>query len=260
MKKILLSVAGYDPSGGAGILLDIKVFEHFGLHGVGIVAAMTVQNTQAVRGIACTPLRILKDQYETLAADLAFSGIKIGMVGSEENVGVIGNILAANKNIPRVIDPVFRSSSGAWLLGKNAIPDFIREIRGRAEILTPNLQEASLISGRKVLAVAAMKEAAEKIFDLTGIPCLVKGGHLEKEAVNVLYDGRRTFLYGNPKLNKDVHGTGCFFSSSLLCYLAKGKPLEKACGLATELTYEAIKNSVRVGRGRRVISFRLGTK
>jgi hydroxymethylpyrimidine/phosphomethylpyrimidine kinase len=255
MKKVLLSAAGYDPSGGAGVLLDVKVFQHFGFCGAGIVTAVTIQNTQSVKYTFCPQARILKDQYEMLAKDLVFSGIKVGMAGSRENVKIIGKILAANKNIPRVIDPVFRSSSGAWLLGKNAIPSFIREIRGRASILTPNLEEAGLITGRKVKSIEDMKEAAEKIYVLTRIPCLIKGGHLVKEAVNLLYDGRRTFLFGNPKINKDVHGTGCFFSSSLLCYLALGKPLGKACELATELTFTAIKTAVRIGRGRHVISF-----
>jgi hydroxymethylpyrimidine/phosphomethylpyrimidine kinase len=100
-----------------------------------------------------------------------------------------------------------------------------------------------------------MKEAAEKIYELTGIPCFLKGGHLEKEAVNILFDGRQIFLFGNLKINKDVHGTGCFFSSSLLCYLALGNPLGKACELATGLTYGAIKNAIRIGGGRHVISF-----
>jgi hydroxymethylpyrimidine/phosphomethylpyrimidine kinase len=257
MKKVLLSAAGYDPSGGAGVILDVRVFQHFGFCGAGIVTAVTIQNTQSVKYTFSLQARILKDQYEMLAKDLAFSGIKVGMAGSRENVKIIGKILAANKNIPRVIDPVFRSSSGAWLLEKNAIPAFIREIRGRASVLTPNLQEAGLITGRKVRSFEAMKDTAEKIYLMTRIPCLIKGGHLEKEAVNLLYDGRQTFLFGNPKINKDVHGTGCFFSSSLLCYLALGKPLAKACELATELTYTAIKTAVRIGRGRHVISLPL---
>lgn len=257
MKGILLSAAGYDPSGGAGVLLDVKVFQHFGFYGVGIVTAMTVQNTQAVKDVFCFQADILKNQYEALAADLSFSGIKIGMAGTKENAKTIGKILAANRKIPRVIDPVFRASSGAWLFARNAVPFFIGEIRGRASVLTPNLQEAGLIAGRKIQTVAAMKEAAEKIFDLTAIPCLIKGGHLDKEAINILYDGRSTFLYGNSRIRKDIHGTGCFFSSSLLCFLARGKRLENACGLATDLTYEAIRNSVRVGRGRYVITFPL---
>lgn len=241
------------------MLLDLKVFHDFGFYGAGIVTAITIQNTRAVQDVFCPPARTLKNQYDTLARDLPFAGIKIGMAGSADNVGIIAAILAANKKIPRVIDPVFRSSSGAWLLEKDAIPTFIRKIRGRASVLTPNLEEAGLISGRKVRTLEAMKEAAEKIYELTGIPCFLKGGHLEKEAVNILFDGRQTFLFGNRKIKKDVHGTGCFFSSSLLCYLALGNPLGKACELATGLTYGAIKNSVCIGGGRHVISFPAST-
>jgi hydroxymethylpyrimidine kinase/phosphomethylpyrimidine kinase len=255
MNRVLLSAAGYDPSGGAGVLLDLKVFRDFGFHGAGILTAITIQNTQAVRDVFCPPARILKSQYETLAKDLAFAGVKIGMAGSAKNIGIIAAILAANNKIPRVVDPVFRSSSGAWLLEKEAIPAFIRKIRGQASVLTPNLDEAGFITGQKVRTVEAMKEAAERIYELTLIPCLVKGGHLEKEAINLLFDGRRTFLFGNQKIIKEVHGTGCFFSSSLLCYLALGNPLGKAAELAAGLTYEAIKNAIRIGGGRHVISF-----
>jgi hydroxymethylpyrimidine/phosphomethylpyrimidine kinase len=255
MKRVLLSAAGYDPSGGAGVLLDLKVFHDFGFYGAGIVTAITIQNTQAVQDVFCPPALTLKNQYDTLARDFSFAGVKIGMAGSAQNVGIIAAILAANKKIPRVIDPVFRSSSGTWLLEKEAIPSFIRKTRGRASVLTPNLEEAGFITGRKVRTLDAMKEAAEKIYELTDIPCFLKGGHLEKEAINILFDGRQTFLFGNPKINKDVHGTGCFFSSSLLCYLALGNPLGKACELATGLTYGAIKNAIRIGGGRHVISF-----
>jgi len=255
MKRVLLSAAGYDPSGGAGVLLDLKVFHDFGFYGAGIVTAITIQNTQTVQGVFRPPARTLKSQYDTLAKDLAFAGVKIGMAGSAQNVETIAAILAANRKIPRVVDPVFRSSSGTWLLGKKSIPSFIRKILGRASVLTPNLEEAGLITGRKVRTLEAMREAAEKIYKLTEVPCFLKGGHLEKEAVNLLFDGKQTFLFGNPKINKDVHGTGCFLSSSLLCYLALGNPLGKACELATELTFEAIKNAVRIGGGRHVISF-----
>ncbi len=120
MRRALLSAAGYDPSGGAGLLLDLKVFQDFGFYGTGIMTAVTIQNTQAVREVFCPPARILKIQYETLAKDLAFAGIKIGMAGSAGNVGTIATILAANKKIPSVIDPVFRSSSGTWLLEKRS--------------------------------------------------------------------------------------------------------------------------------------------
>jgi len=255
MKRVLLSAAGYDPSGGAGLLLDLKVFQDFGFYGAGIVTAITIQNTRTVQDVFSPPARTLKSQFDTLARDLSFVGIKIGMAGSAQNIGIIAAILAANKKIPRVIDPVFRSSSGAWLLDEKAIPGFIRKIRGRASVLTPNMDEAGLITGRKIRTLEAMREAAEKIYKLTDMPCFLKGGHLEKEAVNFLFDGKQTFLFGNPKIKKDVHGTGCFFSSSLLCYLALGNPLGKACELATELTFEAIKNAVRIGGGRCVISF-----
>jgi hydroxymethylpyrimidine/phosphomethylpyrimidine kinase len=248
--KCLLSVAGYDPSAGAGVLQDIKVFQRFGFHGAAVLTAMTTQNTQGVENVYFLSANLLEEQYRVLEEDILFTGIKVGMAGSRENLKTIGKILAAQKDIPRVIDPVFRSSSGTWLMEKEAVSEFLQEIRKRATVLTPNLEEAGLMAGARVRTIADMKEAARAIFDRTRVPTLVKGGHLEKEAVNLLYDGRTVYLFGKKRIAKEVHGTGCFFSASLLGFLAQGKTLEKACEHATELTHGAIKTAVRVGCGR----------
>ncbi|MGB8951461.1 MAG: hydroxymethylpyrimidine/phosphomethylpyrimidine kinase [Candidatus Aminicenantales bacterium] len=257
MKKNLLSVAGFDPSAGAGILLDIKVFEEMGFRGMGVLTAVTAQNTVSVKNVTPLPPSLIKEQYRTLHRDISFSGIKVGMVGTAENIRAIGRILAENTNIPRVIDPVFRSSSGTWLLEKGAIPAYLREIRGKASLITPNLEEASLITGKKVDRPENMKEAAERIFRFTHIPCLIKGGHLEKETLHILYDGKKTFLFGKKKIPKNVHGTGCFLASCLLCYLAGGYHLASATERAVERTYLAIKRAVRSGSSQSVFSFPL---
>jgi len=252
MKRILLSAAGFDPSSGAGVLQDLKVFERFGFYGAALITAVTTQNTRSVKNVYVLSGRLLKEQYEVLADDLAFSGIKVGMAGSLENLRALRKILSGHKDIPRVVDPIFRSSAGAWLLEKEAVPHFLKEIREKATVLTPNLEEAGLLAGRKVRNISEMKDAAQAIFDLCRIPCLVKGGHLEKEAVNLLYDGRRIYLFGKTKITKDVHGTGCFLSACLLGYLALGESLAKACELATEFTHRAIHGAFRIGRGRYV--------
>ncbi len=253
-RKILASIAGYDPSAGAGVLLDVRVFEKLGFRGAAIIAAITTQNTGHVKNVYALPSPLLKEQYQVLGRDMAFAGIKVGMVGSGGNLKAVGKILTGLKDIPRVIDPIFRSSSGAWLLDKEAVSGFLGEIRRRATVLTPNLFEAGLMIGSKVRNIPDMKEAAKKIYDSARIPCLIKGGHLEDEAVNLLYDGKKVYLFGKRKTKKNVHGTGCFFSASLLCYLAKGKSLAKASELATEFTHTAIREAIRIGRGRAVFS------
>jgi hydroxymethylpyrimidine/phosphomethylpyrimidine kinase len=254
-KKVLLSVAGYDPTSGAGVSLDLRVFQLLGFQGMAALTSITSQNTKDVRKVHCLPPDLLWNQYQTLGEDIYFSGIKVGMVGCGKNIEVIKRILTDNPNIKKVVDPVFKSSSGAWLLERNSIPLYISEIKGKASLLTPNLEEASMISGIKIKNTEDMKKAAQSIFSLSSIPCLIKGGHVPKQIVNVLYDGNKFHFFKKEKIRKKVHGTGCFLSSSLLGYLAKGNSLDKACLLATQLTHKAIRNAIKIDQGQQIISF-----
>ena len=252
--KTLLSIAGYDPSSGAGAVLDLAIFRKVGFAGMGILTAATAQNTKKVVSYYAPPSKFLFLQYQTLRREVSFAGVKIGMVGHRKNIPVISRILDENRAVPIVVDPVFRASSGAWLLEKAAIPYYISHLREKISVLTPNLEEAGLISGRKVRNPEEMKEAASRIADLVAAPCLVKGGHVSKGAVDLLFDGHRYYVFEKGKINKDVHGTGCFLSSSLLCFLVKGHPLAKACELASAFTHAAIKKAVKIGRGKPILS------
>jgi hydroxymethylpyrimidine kinase/phosphomethylpyrimidine kinase len=182
------------------------------------------------------------------------AGIKIGMLGGRRNIQALSRILDLAEGIPRVIDPVFRSTSGTWLLDKKSLPDYVAALKGKASLFTPNIPEAELILGRPVRDVKGMKSAALSLYERVRIPCLVKGGHLSRGAADILYDGRRCVLFAHEKIRKDVHGTGCFLSSTALAYLAKGWPLERACRRAVEQTVRAIARSRPAGRGRPVIS------
>jgi hydroxymethylpyrimidine/phosphomethylpyrimidine kinase len=133
-----------------------------------------------------------------------------------------------------------------------AVSSYLARIKGKIALLTPNLQEASLISGLRLREPEAMKEAARRIVDRIAAPCLVKGGHLAREVVDVLYDGLKFHLFPHKKVPGDVHGTGCFFSSSLLSYLVMGSSLVEACALASEFTQAALGKAVRLGKGREV--------
>jgi len=248
--KILLTAAGYDPSGGAGVLRDVQVFGSLGFHGVAILTAITTQNTRGVNNVYVLSDRLLEEQYRTLAADLKFSGIKVGMTGSKDNLRCLEIILAARKDVPRVVDPIVRSSSGAWLLEKDAAPDLLRMIRKNATVITPNLDEAGFLVGAEVRTVPEMRSAARTLYDLLRIPCLIKGGHLEGKAINLLFDGRRFHLFPKRRIAGDVHGTGCTFAAALLGHLALGRNLVRAAELATESTHRAIADAVRIGRGR----------
>lgn len=249
MKKVLLAVAGFDPTSGAGVTLDLRVFQKFGYHGVGILTSLTAQNSQSVKEVQCPSSRFLSDQFRHLRADVNFSGIKIGMIGCADNIDVVAKILSDDPMIPSVIDPVFRSSSGKWLYEKSAIPLYMEKIKGKASLLTPNLAEAEWISGRKVGNESEMQTAAEEIYEMTATPCLIKGGHLFGKSVDILFDGKTFSRFQNKKLKQSVHGTGCFLSSSILCHLVNGSPLDQAVSLAIRATHQAIKKAIKIGKG-----------
>lgn len=250
MTRNLLTIAGYDPSGGAGAGLDIRVFHHLGFRGFGVLTSVTAQNSARVTKVLHLPSRLVRNQYRTLAAEVRLGGIKVGMTGSLENLVAVARILSGDPSVPRVIDPVFRSSSGARLIEKEAIPRYLELFRGRADLVTPNLDEASVLARMSVRTVADMKRAARRIFDWSLIPCLIKGGHLPGPPVDVLYDGTRQAVFEHARVRKSVHGTGCFLSAAILAYLAGGSDLEEACRRGIRLTGQAIRKAVASGQRR----------
>ena len=149
------------------------------------------------------------------------------MLGSKDSIQAIRKILSHNNNIPKIIDPVFKSSSGTWLLEKDSVVQYITEISGKASLLTPNSEEAFMISGIEIENLESMKKAAQMIHSMTGIPCFIKGGHFDSMIFDVLFEGKQFHIFKNKALNKKVHGTGCFLSSSILCFLVKGAKLKE---------------------------------
>ncbi|MFC2160901.1 hydroxymethylpyrimidine/phosphomethylpyrimidine kinase [Acidobacteriota bacterium] len=254
MKKILLTIAGYDPTSGAGAILDINVFQHLGFMGMGIITSLTAQNTKQVSKVYCPPSKLILDQYNSLGDDVELNGIKVGMLGCKKNISPVTKILSLNSLIPRVIDPVFQSSSGTWLLDPASIPLYIKSIAGKITILTPNAQEAALITGFRVKTLKEMERATARIYELSQAPCLITGGHFKEETADLLYDGNNHYVFNNPKIDARVHGTGCFLSSSLLSYLSRGEAIKQACRLAINKTHSNIKQSVRTGHGQNLFS------
>lgn len=253
MKKVLLSIAGYDPTSGAGIFLDTQTFMQMGFHGVGIVTALTAQNTELVRGAFFPSPDFIEEQYHALSDDIEISGIKVGMLGRRQNIPAIVRILSENPKIPLVVDPIVRSSSGYWLLDKTDLSAYTETIGPKASLLTPNIHEAKLLSGVDIRDIDDMKMAAEKIFHMITAPCLLKGGHLENSLTDVLFDGKKHTMFANERIERAVHGTGCFLSASILGYLVLGHSLKKACKLAIHDTAEAIKKALPIGHGQYII-------
>ncbi len=252
MRKHLLTIAGFDPSGGAGALLDIRVFESFGFCGCAVLTALTAQNPAKLKKILPLSGSFLERQYEMLSNTFRFSGIKLGMAGSGEALAAALRILSKQNRVPRVIDPVLHSSSGVRLLEARATRRLLQMAEGKASLITPNLQEASILSGRAVRTLEEMETAAIRIFEMCGIPCLVKGGHLKGETADILFDGKQAVQYAHPRNKRDVHGTGCFLSAAILSHLASGMSLKKACARGIDDTAKAITKAVRTGKGRYV--------
>jgi hydroxymethylpyrimidine/phosphomethylpyrimidine kinase len=255
MTKSLISIAGWDPSGGAGALLDLRVFERLGHRGFGVLTAVTAQNPRRVDEVFPLTARAVTGQFGRLAEAVAVAGVKVGMLATAANLRAVARILGSLERRPRVVDPVLRSSSGALLLEKKAWPLFLEAIEGRADLIMPNLDEAAALARRPVRNVAEMRLAAEKIHLRSGIPCLIKGGHLEGQAVDVLFDGQAFSSFAHPRAPRDVHGTGCFLAAAILCYLAEGRPLKEACGLGIFRVGQAIRSAVPSGEGRWVFEF-----
>jgi hydroxymethylpyrimidine/phosphomethylpyrimidine kinase len=253
----LVSIAGLDPSGGAGILLDLHVFESLSFRGAAVLAAVTAQTAAGVRASLALPPAMVRKQFEALSGELKIAGIKVGMLGSAANVRLVAGLLGRSRDVPRVVDPVLRATSGAWLLEKEAAGSFLDAMSGRATLITPNLAEASLLTGRALTSVGQMKTAARAIFERHGLSCLIKGGRLPGRMVDVLFDGRGHALFVHTRSGRDVHGTGCFLSSAILGFLARGHTLHEACHLGIELTLKARRRAVPAGRGRAVFSFPL---
>ncbi|MBN1225318.1 MAG: bifunctional hydroxymethylpyrimidine kinase/phosphomethylpyrimidine kinase [Candidatus Aminicenantes bacterium] len=253
--KVLLTVAGFDPCGGAGVILDVETFKHRGFQGAAVVTSLTVQNTKEVEEVFCPPPDFVWAQYRALHSDMPISGIKIGMLGCKENIPIAAKILTDNPDKPRVVDPVLRSTSGTWLLEEGSVSEFINKIGRKATLLTPNVREAELISKTVIKTPKDAEVAASRIFQSWGTPCLIKGGHLMDAVTDILYDGHRFHHYEGERIEKTVHGTGCFLSATILALLAEGNSLTQACAMAIDATRSAISKAIPLGQGQNIISF-----
>jgi hydroxymethylpyrimidine/phosphomethylpyrimidine kinase len=253
MKKILLSIGGFDPTAGAGVCLDLKVYHHLGFIGTAILTAVTVQNMQQVVRIHCLPPELIRDQYRTLTQDMSLSGIKISMFGCQENEPPVRSILLETNTIPVVVDPLFKASSGAVLTPIDTLIEFLSQTKAKSTIVTPNCEEASALSGKSILTMKDMKQVAQELSERFQVPFLIKGFYDKSFVVDVLGNEKEFHVFRNKKIPKQVHGTGCFLSSSLLGFLVQGKALKEACQSAIQQTQKAMKKAAPCGEGQEII-------
>ena len=256
-----LTIAGSDPSGGAGIQADLKTISALGVYAMAAITALTAQNTLGVTGIQVVPAGFVAHQVRTVLADITPDAIKIGMIGSAKTADRLAALLAEHPEIPVVLDPVLIATSGDALADDDT-PDAIRALLPRVDLLTPNLSEAATLLGtRPATTVDEMKAQATALLDAGARRVLLKGGHLDGEATDVYVgraaagahlsaDGLTTRLFTAARVDtNNTHGTGCTLSSAITAFVARGYDFPDAVGAAKSWLTEALKHSQTIGHG-----------
>jgi hydroxymethylpyrimidine/phosphomethylpyrimidine kinase len=247
---IVLTIAGFDPSCGAGTAADLKTLSANNCYGVAAITALTVQSTQGVKAVHVTPAPTLQAQLDTLAEDLQIAAVKIGMLGSRANAVVVAEFLDKT-NLPNIVlDPVVQPSAGGPdLLDAAGVKYLADELMKRASVITPNVPEAALLSGIEIKDIAGMEAAARKLVERGARAVVVKGGHMDK-AVDLLFDGTEAMTLGGDHVRTEhTHGSGCTFASAIAAQLALGRGLREAVMLAKAYVLKAIENGFAIGKG-----------
>jgi hydroxymethylpyrimidine/phosphomethylpyrimidine kinase len=250
----VLSIAGSDSGGGAGIQADLKTFSALGCYGMTAITAITAQNTLGVTGIHGVPPDMLRAQIDAVAQDIGVDAVKIGMLASPEVVRVVAQAIRTHRLPHVVLEPVMVATSGYRLIASETVQVLVNELFPLAEVVTPNLDEAALLLGREIEGIDALEDAARDLLALGAPAVLLKGGHLKGERVVDLLAtraGLRKRLESARIATHNGHGTGCTLSSAIAAFLAQGLPLPQAVERARAYILGAIAAGadVRTGQG-----------
>ncbi len=249
MKK-LLTIAGSDCSGGAGIQADLKTFAAHGVYGMSVITAITAQNTHGVAAVQDISPEMIGQQLDAVFSDIEVDAVKIGMVSVAETIDMIVAKLRQYKADNIVVDPVMVSKSGFHLLQPAAEAKLISELLPLATVVTPNIPEAEVITGRKIITLEDMQEAAQAIYALGPKNVLVKGGHRETDATDILFDGIDFYYLPAARIaSTNTHGTGCSLSAAIAAHLGRGSDVFNAVRQAKDFITVAIEQAFPVGKG-----------
>jgi hydroxymethylpyrimidine/phosphomethylpyrimidine kinase len=252
MKKAL-TIAGSDPTGGAGLQADIRVFSHLGVHGLSVITALTAQNTHGVDSILSIEASFVEAQLSSLLNDIRPDALKTGMIYTRDAVKVIVRLIRGFDLENLVIDPVTVSSSGRPLMEEGALDILKNELFPLAKVITPNIYEASALSGINVEDEKGMEEAAVVIKKAGPEAVIITGGHLERETLDLIYYEGKFYRLRSNKAPGEFHGTGCVFSAALSAYLAKGSSVVNAAESAKAFVHKAIINARSIGKGMKLL-------
>jgi len=247
----VLSIAGSDCSGGAGIQADLKTIMYHKCYGMTVITALTSQNTLGVAGILETPLSFISEQLDSIFSDIYPDAVKIGMLANAKTVELISDYLLKAEATNIVVDPVMVSTSGSKLINDEAILLLKNKLFKIASIITPNIYEAEILSEIKIQTKDDMKKAAQIISKFCNGAVLIKGGHLKTTASDLLYEGKKCHWFDEELIdNKNTHGTGCTLSSAIASNLANGSNIIDSVKKAKTYITNAIKMKLDIGKGR----------
>jgi len=252
--QIVLTIAGSDSGGGAGIQADLKTFHRFGVFGTSAITAVTAQNTSGVRDWMALPPALVAAQIEAVATDLRPDAVKSGMLGNAAVIAAVAAALETHGLRPYVLDPVMVASSGDALLERDAVGALRSSLLPLCDLVTPNAEEAMVLTGADVATLADQERAARRLVEEGAGAALVKGGHVSgEEVVDVLFDAAtrvaRTFRHRRID-SRHTHGTGCTLSAAIAAHLALGLPLERAVETSLDYVHRAIAGAPGLGAGR----------
>lgn len=249
MRKVL-SIAGSDPSGGAGIQVDLKTFQALGAFGMAIPAALTFQNSKGVAGTGLVAPHALTRQLEVLLSDVRPDAIKTGMLLTKQSVFAAAGCVKRHGIRNVVVDPVIRSTSGRPLLMPDGVHALKKHLFPLALLITPNIPEAEVLAGVTIRSDEDLDFAAGRLLDMGPRYVLITGGHRAGPAVDTLYGGKQVFEFSTARQKGDFHGTGCVLSSAITVFIAQGLAVEKAVEKAKQFVEKRLKKTQRVGQGR----------
>lgn len=248
--KHVVSIAGTDPSGGAGAAADCKTFCAHGCFAMNVITAVVSQNTQGVRGYMDVTPELIADQIDAVFEDISVDAVKIGMVSVPATIRVIAEKMKHYAPPFTVIDPVMVATSGHRLLAPQAEGVFKEVLLPLADVLTPNLPEAEVLTGMTIETFSQMEEAAKAIAAMGAKSVLIKGGHRIEDATDVFYDGKSFHYFKGQRVeSQNTHGTGCSLSSAIASNLANGLSLPEAVGAAKQYVFEGILHAEPIGKG-----------
>jgi hydroxymethylpyrimidine/phosphomethylpyrimidine kinase len=253
--RTALTIAGSDPTGGAGLQADLRAFKALGVYGLSVPSVLTAQNTEGVYGIQEIPSGFFSEQLDRLLKDIRPDALKTGMLYTSDIVKIISEKIEAYSLHNLVIDPVTVSSTGVLLVEESALDAVKNILFPLARVITPNIYEASVLTGSDIRNDEDIKDAMLKLKRFGPETVIVTGGHMEEKAVDMLFDGEEFLSVENDKLPDEFHGTGCVFSSVITACLALGYDVKEAFVKAKEFVWNAMSSAVSPGKGMKILNF-----